>query len=699
MGNGNSVGYFVRINMLYLKSRRIQLFAMLVAIFFVYFVLWRSLFFIHFYGFDSDYKVDELVHAFYLGVKFDLRLALIVLFPAFFCAALPKFSFVRSKVTASVVQLYLSLVTVLVTIFYMIDFGYYAYLGERVDASILRFAETPLISLQMVWESYPVIWQALFVAALFILCGRLFARIFRLIEKPAVVVLKAQKAVGIVLASIAVLYGLIGKIDGIRLESVTVLRWSEAYFANDIAVAAVALNPVLFFVDTYDNRGHAYDEEIVKSTYPMIRKYLGLESVDSASRTEPDYLRELNEPAPADLVHPMDKPPNIVLIMLESLGANRLGVFGNSLNPTPNLDALARKSHFFPHFFVPSSGTARTVFGKMTGIPDVSFGQTTASRNPRFVDQQTVVGSLDNYEKFYFLGGSANWANIRAVLVNNIEGLHLFEEGNWKSENVDVWGISDRNLFIESHELLMQRDRSKPFFAVIQTAANHRPFTIPDDDSGFEKVDVSSEEAERNGFLSADQFNAIRLLDFNVNFYFQELVKQSDYADNTLFLLYGDHNDKSKPSPHLKEDDQLNLFKHHVPFIIYAPTILRENRVIETPMSLVDMLPSTAFLAGLPYQNTTLGRNIYAVDEAESYVIVHGGDRRNRPTIGLRGKQFYLQMLYDGERSSLHKLGSDNVKEDVQKQYPEKAAAMKELLLGLYHTATYMMYNNNKSVN
>ncbi len=683
--------------MLFLKSRRIQLLALLTVIYFVYFVLWRALFFGYFFGFDTDLDSADLLYAFYMGIKFDLRLALIVLLPVCFNLLLPKVNLLSSTRSRSLIKWYLSAAMVLLSIFYMLDFGYYAYLGERIDASLLRFAETPLISLQMVWESYPIIWQTLFTLAVFWLCSKLFGRVLGVVEKPAQPSSKKQQLVTAVLASICVLYGMIGKIDGIRLESVTVLRWSEAYFANDMSVAAVALNPVLFFADTYSNRGHSYDEEIVKSSYPLIRKHLGLSAAQASNTDELHYLRDSKDAAGDDLVMPMERAPNIVLIMLESLGANRLGIFNNPLDPTPNLDALAKQGHFFPNFYVPSSGTARTVFGKMTGIPDVSFGQTTASRNPLFSNQQIIVNTLDNYEKYYFLGGSANWANVRAVLANNIEDLNLYEEGDWQSENVDVWGISDRNLLRESHDILLKRDASKPFFAVIQTAANHRPFTIPDDDSRFEKKEISDALAQQHGFLGSDQFNAIRLLDFNIGFYFRELVKNSNYADNTLFLLYGDHNDKSKPSPHLSEDDQLKLFKHHVPFMIYAPAILKESRVIETPMSLVDMLPSAAFLAGVPYRNTTLGRNIYAVgDDDDSYVIVHGGDRRNRPTIGLRGREFYLQMLHDGEQVSLHKLGSDNVKEDVQEEYPDKAAAMKDLLLGIYHTATYMMYNNKK---
>ena len=40
---------------------------------------------------------------------------------------------------------------------YAADFGHYGYLDNRLDITAVSFAENPIISLQMIWESYPVI--------------------------------------------------------------------------------------------------------------------------------------------------------------------------------------------------------------------------------------------------------------------------------------------------------------------------------------------------------------------------------------------------------------------------------------------------------------------------------------------------------------------------------------------------------------
>ena len=159
-------------------------------------------------------------------------------------------------------------------------------------------------------------------------------------------------------------------------------------------------------------------------------------------------------------------------------------------------------------------GTARGVWASITGIADVAeSGNKTASRNPSMVDQHTIINDFDGYSKLYFLGGSTSWANIRGVLSNNIKGLRIYEQDDYTSPKIDVWGISDRNLFKEASAILKQQ--AKPFFAVIQTADNHRPYTIPAEDvKEFKKIDLPIDSLKKYGFENNDEMNAFRFTDF-----------------------------------------------------------------------------------------------------------------------------------------------------------------------------------------
>ena len=170
---------------------------------------------------------------------------------------------------------------------------------------------------------------------------------------------------------------------------------------------------------------------------------------------------------------------------------------------------------FFPNFYVPVSGTSRTVFASLTGLPDVSTVRT-ASRNQMIIEQHSVVNAFDGFPRYYFIGGAAGWANVSAVLRTNIKDLNLYEEGSYSAPNVDVWGISDLDLFKEANAVLESLPRDKPFIAFIQTSGNHRPFTIPPENDGFETIQVPAEELRKFGYKSNEQFNAVRLLDFNI---------------------------------------------------------------------------------------------------------------------------------------------------------------------------------------
>jgi hypothetical protein len=48
------------------------------------------------------------------------------------------------------------------------------------------------------------------------------------------------------------------------------------------------------------------------------------------------------------------------------------------------------------------------------------------------------------------------------LLTNNINGLHLYEQGSFNVADIDVWGISDKNLFLEANKVL--RTQNHPFF-------------------------------------------------------------------------------------------------------------------------------------------------------------------------------------------------------------------------------------------
>jgi arylsulfatase A-like enzyme len=380
-----------------------------------------------------------------------------------------------------------------------------------------------------------------------------------------------------------------------------------------------------------------------------------------------------------------------VVVFLESFAYYKTSVSGNPLDPTPYFNDMARNGILFTRFYTPQAGTAQSIFTTITGIPDVELNKT-SSRNPLVVRQHSIVNAFEGYEKFYFLGGSLNWAEIRGLLSHNIPGLKVYEEGSYTSPRADVWGISDLHLFEEANKVLREI-QDKPFFAFIQTAGNHRPYTIPEDNRGFRSLSISEKDAINYGFESVAGFNAIRFMDHSIQFFVQA-AQRDGWADNTIFVFFGDHGSGRRHPAHMyKSEDQLQLTKYHVPLLIYAPGLIDEGKIDEKVASEVDVLPTVAGIAAVPYANSSLGRDLLdrRFDGMRyAFTISH----RQVPEIGLISNDFYFLTNADGTNRRMHAIASDSPGENVMDEYPDVTSEMESLCHGFYEAANYIRYNN-----
>jgi len=660
-----------------------------VALFFLIFVALRAVFYFSFSEVGQTVHPEPgiLFQTLYVGAKFDLRLAILLSLPVFLLTWMPRYNVARSPTIRKLARIYIAVALLITLLFYIIDFGHYAYLGTRLNSTAMRFFEDLSISANMMWESYPVVrvalaWLVTVAVALWLV--KLLEQ--KTLDRTSPPVSKLQAVAGTVIVMFLVIGGLLGRFADINIRNPVPLRWSDAFFSGNDTVSALGINPVLFFYDTFEQREPLYDMAEVRRYYPAIANYLKVTDKDESGF---NYDRTLSA-GPQKLQ--FERPPNIIFIMLESLGASRLGVHNNPLKPSPNLDMMAREGWFFPNFYVPVSGTSRTVFASITGLPDVSSVKT-ATRNPLIAEQRIALNYLTDHEKFYFIGGNAGWANMQALIRSSIKDVHLYQEDDFTEPLVDVWGISDLGLFREVDRVLSRQPQDRPFFAYIQTAANHRPFTIPEENEGFQVDDLPEEDVTPHGFRSTAQYNAVRLLDFNIG-KFLEMAKHGGYFEDTIFVVFGDHNNRISTTPHMEPFyELLDLDGLHVPHMMYGPKYL-EPRVIEAATSLVDVIPTMAGFLGIDYVNSTMGRDINGPAPEGERAVYTQTSRKRAPVIGAITKNYMLRMRYDGSDAKLHDLHADDPSADVSAQFPEKAMLLKDLAKGIYETTKFQFYHN-----
>jgi len=623
----------------------------------------------------------DMLKSFWLGFRFDAREVGVVCLLLLIAGSIPSLHPFARKTGKTVSLSIVGLFLVTVIILYVFDFLHFRYLLQRLNASALGFLADAKISGTMVWQTYPVLRILLGMLLVFFILFWILKKFYKSIAKTAYTGSKSKRIVLGIFVFLLCALGIFGRVGQYPL------RWSDAFDLGNDFQANLALNPFQSFFSSLSFRSSTFDLAKVKKEYPLVAAYLGVNHPDSTSLS---FARTIAPPK-SDAVF---QPPNIVMVICESFSAYKSSMWGNPLNTTPYFNELAKQGLFFDNCFTPSFGTARGVWASITGVQDVELTKT-ASRNPSMVDQHTIINDFNGYEKFYFLGGSTSWANIRGLLTNNIKDLHIYEDKDYKASTVDVWGISDRDLFKESNNVLKQQ--TKPFFAVIQTADNHRPYTIPEEDlKEFKKISLPSDSLKKYGFDNNEELNAFRFTDFCYQ-HFIEAAKKEKYFDNTIFMFVGDHGINGNAGnmfPPAWSDD--GLTRNHVPLLFYAPKLLSPRR-LHCVASQVDVLPTLAGLAQISYTNTSLGRDLvkqFATDSGKSN-LAFIYDANNKDIGVINGAWYYTR----NQQGSQEKMVWADFAAPPNTSHKDSLTVVNRANTeALYETARYMLLHNKKKL-
>jgi phosphoglycerol transferase MdoB-like AlkP superfamily enzyme len=359
---------------------------------------------------------------------------------------------------------------------------------------------------------------------------------------------------------------------------------------------------------------------------------------------------------------------------------------GNKLDPTPYFNQLTKEGIFFDRCFSPTFGTARGVFATITGIPDVQLSKF-ATRNEASVHQRTIINEFEGYEKFYFIGGRSQFNNFSG-LIKNIDGVQIYEQGKYKSEDLNVWGISDKNLFLEANAVLAKQ--TKPFFTIIQTADNHRPFNIPEEDKDFVQKVIPDEVLQANGFESLREYNAFAYTDYCFR-KFMEAARQQPYFNNTIFVFIGDHGvEGNATSVYPSAWTEQRLSDEHIPLLIYAPSLLQPALHHEVA-SQIDVLPTIAGMVLQPYRNFPLGRDLLdpAPREHAAFIIYHAPG-----WIGVVNDDYFFRKNIRIQKEELVPIRRDSlVLSTVQKASVKRH--LSTLTSAMYETSRWMLLHNH----
>ncbi|GHT16188.1 sulfatase [Bacteroidia bacterium] len=254
---------------------------------------------------------------------------------------------------------------------------------------------------------------------------------------------------------------------------------------------------------------------------------------DEAHRLAQPYFSSL---ADSSIHHPqfiIHQPCNVLIIILESAGANLIACAGGESGLSPCFDSLAGEGILFPHVYASGHRTERGVLAALSGYPS----QTTNSvmrvdKKMRKLPALSRDFAQQNYNTAFFYGGDISFVNMRSYVLETGFNRYTSVADFASKQQSSKWGAHDEFLYARTFaELDTMR---KPFFAAVLTLSNHEPYEVP----MTPVIKGTADDAMRNAMVYADRC----LGDFVAQ------CKQKTWWDSTLVVLVADHGKVMPPT-------------------------------------------------------------------------------------------------------------------------------------------------------
>ncbi len=281
---------------------------------------------------------------------------------------------------------------------------------------------------------------------------------------------------------------------------------------------------------------------------------------------------------------------NVVLVSSESFGAEFSRLYGSERDLTPNFDAFARESLWFPHAYASGTRTVRGLEAFVSSIPPIpTVSILRRPHNENVATWGAVMGSL-GYQTSFLYGGYGYFDNMNYFFGNN--GFEIVDRTSIEKVHFEnIWGVSDEDLFDHSLEYLDRAHAAgKPFFSIIMTTSNHKPFTFPE---GLEKYGIPPEGGGRAA--------GVRYADFALGRFLRD-AKSHPWFDDTIFVVAADHGARVYGA------EQIPLKTYEIPLMIYSPKHIEPRRV-DSLMTQIDIAPTVLGMLGLPYSAPFFGQD------------------------------------------------------------------------------------------
>lgn len=423
--------------------------------------------------------------------------------------------------------------------------------------------------------------------------------------------------------------------------------------------------------------------------------------------------------------------PNIILISIDALRADRLGAHGYQPSPSPRIDELASQGITFWRGISQGSATPQSVSSFQTSLYPTELGF--FSDLPWVVDSErvTIAEALQaggyrtqGYVANGHLGVAGGFAQgfdgYVAPEPNRPYGFDRLRDETVMAGLAHRYAPALNRLFEHAYGLLfdpllimenggerintlalrfIRLHGDEQFFLwlhYMEPHAAYAPSQLFGDVSGLDypeiertmrswKPSVKSEKVvigpTEQAMLRALYDGEIQDADRLVGEVWDQIVAQG-LADRTLLVITSDHGDEFADHGDYGHGQSVYQELLNVPLIFVGPQVAQPGRTVDTPVPLLDLLPTFVDIAGAPMPDLVRGQSLLPVlagaDPAERRFV--GQNRANRTRYEQDALFLgYIKVIYSPlrDRIELYDILTDpGEQNDLSGTDPERAAAL-----------------------
>jgi choline-sulfatase len=333
--------------------------------------------------------------------------------------------------------------------------------------------------------------------------------------------------------------------------------------------------------------------------------------------------------------------PNLLVLLVDTLRADRLGVYGATPSPSPTLDRLAARGLVFEDMVSQSSWTLPSVASVLTGLHPRSHGAgAMAPTGDPTVEGGFLPDALTTWPELAHAAGISTIGVSANPLIgsssNLSQGFESFDSLKWDPSTGNWHRATEVNRRFLSW---LGRHRAWRFVAYLQYMEPHDPYHPappfrPPPPPGLRPAVVRgriSRLAKAINFHGAPRLSAPEL-DYVRRLYDGEIrgwdaalgtllrgLETAGVLDSTIIVVTADHGEEFQEHGRLKHGSHLYEESIHVPLVIAGPGVPVGRR---TDLAQgIDLFPTIAAVLGLAPPHGLPGRDLLATRDGRDAVV------------------------------------------------------------------------------